>query len=108
MAARRRAPGRLEPKGLQRGREVRMTVDGQPCQAFLGETVAAALMAADRLEFRSTCHGSARGLFCGMGVCFDCVMIVDSIPNTRTCMTWVADGMTVERQVGPGVPYPHS
>lgn len=108
MAGRRREPGRLDPKGLQRGREVRMTVDGQPYQAFLGETVAAALMAADQVEFRSTPNGSARGLYCGMGVCFDCVMIVDSIPNTRTCMAWVADGMTVERQTGPGVPCQHS
>jgi hypothetical protein len=65
-------------------------------------------MAADQVAFRSTPNGSARGLYCGMGVCFDCVMIVDSIPNTRTCMAWVADGMIVERQSGPGIPYQHS
>jgi hypothetical protein len=29
-------------------------------------------------------------------------MIVDGVPNTRTCVTWARDGMTIERQVGPG------
>jgi predicted molibdopterin-dependent oxidoreductase YjgC len=94
-----------EPKGLQRGSQVQLTVDGTPCQAYLGETVAVALMARDDLELRSTGSGAARGLFCGMGVCFDCLVIVDGVPSTRACVTWVADGMVVDRQRGPGEPY---
>jgi hypothetical protein len=39
-----------------------------------------------------------------MGVCFDCLVVVDGIPGTRACMTWVREGMTVSRQAGPGYP----
>ncbi len=37
-----------------------------------------------------------------MGLCFDCLVVVDGVPNTRACMTLVAEGMRVERQVGLG------
>jgi predicted molibdopterin-dependent oxidoreductase YjgC len=35
-----------------------------------------------------------------MGVCFDCLVVVDGRPNTRACMTWVAEGMQIARQAG--------
>lgn len=82
---------------------MRISVDGTPCEAYEGESVAAAVMADGGLELRRTEAGAPRGYFCGMGVCFDCVMTVDGVPNTRTCVTWVRDGMTVERQEGSGV-----
>jgi NADH dehydrogenase/NADH:ubiquinone oxidoreductase subunit G len=41
-----------------------------------------------------------------MGVCFDCLVVVDDVPNTRACMTWVRDGMRVERQEGLGDSWP--
>jgi predicted molibdopterin-dependent oxidoreductase YjgC len=91
--------------GLRRGAEVRLTVDGQSRVAYLGESVAAALMADGDLELRSTATGEARGVFCGMGVCFDCLVIVDGVPGTRACVTWVTDGMVVDRQRGPGYAY---
>ena len=37
-----------------------------------------------------------------MGVCFDCLVVVDGVPNTRACVTWVREGMVVERQTGFG------
>jgi NADH dehydrogenase/NADH:ubiquinone oxidoreductase subunit G len=37
-----------------------------------------------------------------MGVCFDCLVVVDGVPNTRACVTWVRDGMVVARQDGFG------
>jgi len=87
--------------GLERGPAVTLTVDGRPVRAHLGETVAAALLADDVVELRTTAGGAPRGVFCGMGVCFDCLVVVDGVPNTRACMTWVADGMDVRRQAGP-------
>jgi predicted molibdopterin-dependent oxidoreductase YjgC len=87
--------------GLQRGPSVTLTVDGRPVPAHLGETVAAALLADDVAQLRTTAGGEPRGVFCGMGVCFDCLVVVDGVPNTRACMTWVADGMDVRRQAGP-------
>ncbi len=92
--------GRVQGHGLERGPRVLVHVDGDPVEAFEGESVAAAVMADRGLELRETEHHDPRGYFCGMGVCFDCVMIVDGVPNTRTCVTWVREGMTIERQLG--------
>ena len=92
--------GRVPGHGLERGTRVKVTIDGETCAAYEGESVAAAVMADRGLELRETEREDPRGYFCGMGVCFDCVMIVDGVPNTRTCVTWVRDGMVVERQAG--------
>jgi D-hydroxyproline dehydrogenase subunit gamma len=77
-------------------------LDGRPARAFAGETVAAVLIAEEGLRARRTAGGAARGIYCGMGVCFDCLVVVDGVPNTRACMTLVADGMRIERQAGLG------
>ena len=80
-----------------------MALDGRRAPAFAGETVAAVLIADEGLRARRTSGGSARGIYCGMGVCFDCLVVVDGVPNTRACITLVADGMRIERQDGPGL-----
>jgi aerobic-type carbon monoxide dehydrogenase small subunit (CoxS/CutS family) len=49
---------------------------------------------------RTTTVGEPRGVFCGMGVCFDCLVVVDDKPNTRACMTWVKEGMNIQTQDG--------
>jgi len=85
---------------LERGPEVSFTLDGRPVTAYAGETVAAVLFAEGEVETRTTVGGAPRGVFCGMGVCFDCLVVVDGVPNTRACMTWVRDGMEVSRQDG--------
>ena len=82
----------------QRGRSVTITVDGVPLQAYLGETIAAALLAGGRRAWRFTQRGEPRGIFCGMGICFDCTVTVDGMPNVRACLTPVADGMVVETE----------
>lgn len=74
---------------------------GRPIQAAEGDTVAAALMSAGIRVFRTTeKRHEPRGLFCAIGHCSDCMMIVDGQPNTRTCVTPVKDGMQVEMQHG--------
>lgn len=88
---------------IARGREVQIQVDGRPLQAFEGETVVAALFAAGRCSLRTTSRREEpRGMYCGIGVCFDCVMTVDGRPNVRTCQTPVRAGMRVDSQRGPG------
>ena len=84
------------------GPPVRLRFDGREIEALPGETIAAALAAADIVAVRQARSGAPRGPFCGMGVCFDCLMIVDGVPNTRACMTWVRDGMRISRQHGLG------
>jgi len=88
------------PPGLARGPRLTLTLDGNPVTAYDGETVATVLLAEGRIAMRTTAGGEPRGVFCGMGVCFDCLVMVDGVPNTRACMTQVRDGMDVRRQDG--------
>ncbi len=84
-------------KGIERETPITITVNGQPVQAYAGESIAAALMAAGFRAFRRTEAGeSPRGFFCGMGACFDCLVTVDGVPNKRSCMTEVVEGCVVE------------
>lgn len=84
--------------------KVTIYFDGKPIEAVAGEPIAAALMAAGVKSFRTTERkGEPRGIFCAIGRCTDCMMIVDGRPNVRTCVTSVADGMHVETQHGIGV-----
>ena len=87
---------------IERGPTVSMTLDGRPVTAYLGETVATVLFAEGSAQTRTTVSGAPRGVFCGMGVCFDCLVVVNGEPNTRACVTWVRDGMQVSRQSGLG------
>ncbi len=80
-------------------------VNGQPVPARHGQTVAAALLAAGRRVFRITAQGQPRGLFCGMGVCFDCLVTVDGLTGQRACLTPVRPGMQI--QLGEAKNYGH-
>lgn len=76
-------------------------VDGKPVEAELGESVAAVLLRQQELASRSTpIKGSARAPFCMMGVCFDCLAIIDGLGSTQTCLVEVRNGMVIERQLG--------
>jgi predicted molibdopterin-dependent oxidoreductase YjgC len=88
---------------FRRGDEVKLLLDGKPINAYEGESIAAALLAAGIRRFRATAvTGEPRGPYCGMGVCFECLMEVDGQPNVRTCQTAVRDGMRLRMQVGLG------
>jgi predicted molibdopterin-dependent oxidoreductase YjgC len=81
---------------LDRGRPVQITVDGEPMQAYEGESLAAVLMAAGRRVFRHLEPGGhPRGIFCGMGICYDCLVTVAGQDHVRACMTLVQPGMQV-------------
>ena len=71
------------------GAPVRFRFDGAEIEALPGETIAAALAAADIVAVRRTRSGAPRGPFCGMGVCFDCLVTVDGRSNRRACLTKV-------------------
>lgn len=86
--------------GLERGRVISIELDGEAVETHEGETVAAVLLALGDASTRRTVGGETRGIYCGMGVCFDCLVVVDGVPNTRACMTWVRDGLRVQRQDG--------
>ena len=88
--------------GVVRGPAVAISFDGSELTAFEGETVAAALLAQGWRVLRTTAAtGSPRGVFCGMGVCYDCLVVIDDAPSQRACMIEVRDGMRIRTQAGP-------
>lgn len=83
------------------GSSVEIMVEGKPVTVREGDSVAAALVVAGLLACRTTAvSGAARGPYCMMGVCFDCLVTIDGAPNQQGCMIRVSPGMRVERQQG--------
>lgn len=76
-------------------------LDGQPVTAAPGQTVAAVLWAAGVRSWRTTRDsGAPRGLFCGIGACFDCLITINGVPNQRACLVPARPGMRVTTQAG--------
>lgn len=81
--------------------QLTFTFDGETVEARAGETIAAALTAADIRTLRITREGEPRGLYCGMGVCQECLVEVDGQPAVRACMTKAQGGSIVRRNISP-------
>ena len=78
---------------------VNITVDGVPMKVRAGQMIAAALLAEGICINRYTLkRHEPRGVFCGIGQCTDCVMVVNGQPNVRTCVTKVEEGMVIQTQ----------
>jgi predicted molibdopterin-dependent oxidoreductase YjgC len=83
--------------------EISFTFDGAPHRVIAGHTIAAALIESGVRSWRTTrVSERPRGLFCGMGACFDCLVVVNGQPNMRACMVELADGDDVRSQRGTG------
>ncbi len=77
--------------------------DGKELLANRGESIAAALISnGERITRVTRIHAQPRGVFCGIGICFDCLVVVDGINNQRACLIQVNQGMQVETQHGVG------
>ena len=76
--------------------ELILFVDGEALSARAGETIAAALVAAGIRSWRTSRQGQPRGLLCGMGICYDCLLTVDGRSNVRACQELVAEGQQIE------------
>ncbi len=86
----------LLPK-IDRGIPFLIEVDGKQITAYQGETVAAVLSAANITTFRKTKNKlEERGLYCGMGVCYECLVTINGIHAQRACITPVEKGMIIE------------
>lgn len=82
---------------VQRERKVNIQVDGKKIEAYEGETIATALLAAGIYIFRGSLKThEPRSVYCGMGTCCECLVTVDNKHSVRACMTEVADGMSIE------------
>ncbi|MCR9175913.1 MAG: (2Fe-2S)-binding protein [Alphaproteobacteria bacterium] len=80
---------------------VRFTCNGQVVEARAGDSVATALLLAGIGSTRDTAlSGEGRAPYCLMGVCFECLVEIDGVPNQQACLVPVSDGMSVRRQEG--------
>lgn len=85
----------------EKGKRVTFTFDGKEVEGYEGEPIAMALKAAGLMVHRYTQkEHKPRGIFCAIGRCTDCVMVVDGKPNIRTCVTPLQAGMDVKTQYG--------
>ncbi|RFU39262.1 (2Fe-2S)-binding protein [Actinomadura logoneensis] len=82
----------------RRATPLTITVDGVPVPGVAGQTVAGVLLADGRRAWRTGPSGAPRGVFCGIGVCFDCLVTVNGERDVRACRRRVCDGDTVTTQ----------
>jgi hypothetical protein len=83
------------------GDTIAFTINGQRAQALAGDSVAAALLGAGAGHCRTTAiSGAKRAPYCMMGVCFECLVIIDGVGNRQACLIPVRTGMRVETQQG--------
>jgi len=86
-------------RGIERGTAFEITINAQLFTAYPGENLATVLLAAGYSALRlSPIRREPRGLYCGMGICFDCLVTVNGRPNVRACITSAQPGDVVEIQ----------
>jgi len=94
----RLVPAEDDPIARRRAAPLRITVDGEPLTGVAGQTIAGVLLAAGRRAWRRGPSGAPRGVFCGIGVCFDCVVTVNGERDVRACRRRARDGDVVATQ----------
>ena len=80
--------------------QIRFTFNGKAQEAPQGVSVAAALLTVARGTRTTAISGQARGPYCMMGMCFDCLVCIDGEPNRQACMVMLREGMQIESQDG--------
>jgi len=84
--------------------EIQVTLDGKVITAVEGQSVGALLITQGQRATRTTRHsGKPRGMFCGIGICFDCLITINGVANQRACVTTVEESMSIETQRGSGL-----
>ncbi len=85
------------------GEAVSFTFNGEAMEGYAGESIAAALHANGVMELGKSAElHRPRGFYCAIGNCSSCSMVVDGVPNVKTCVTPLKAGMRVETQQGKG------
>ena len=96
-----RLPDSAGADNSSRSVEFTVEVDGIPCTARAGDTVAAVLLLAGGAPTRRTVvSGAPRAAYCMMGVCFECLVEIDGASSQQGCLVQVRPGMRIKRQSG--------
>ena len=94
---------------FEKGKEITFYFNGIEMKGYEGESIASALLANGvKIFSHSIKYNHPRGFFCGIGKCSSCLMTVNGIPNIRTCITPLQEGMIVEsdaHELPEGMPY---
>lgn len=69
---------------------VAFSFNGQTLVGRRGQTLAAALWAAGIRQLRPS---EARGLWCGIGHCYECRVTVDGVHGVRSCLLTLRAGL---------------
>ncbi|WP_028467951.1 (2Fe-2S)-binding protein [Neptunomonas japonica] len=78
---------------------VNLTINGMLVTAPQGQTVWAAMALAGETTTRlSPVTFKARSAYCAMGVCFECMVEINGMPNQQACLFEVKEGMAVRSQ----------
>ena len=81
---------------MRKGDTFTVSVDGIAVTAYDGDSVAAVLVREGRTSWRRTRSGDRpRGLFCGIGACQDCLVVVDGVPSVRACVAPARAGIAI-------------
>jgi hypothetical protein len=81
--------------------EIAFTLDGVPMTAAEGQSIAGALIGSGIMSWRRTrFDDQPRGVFCGIGACFDCLITVNDEPNVRACLAQVREGRSRDASGG--------
>ncbi len=93
--------------GVESGRAIVVHVDDREVVGASGQTIAGVIIAAGDLALRRTSRvGAPRGIFCGIGVCFDCLVTVNGLRDVRACQRRAHDGDIVATQHDERPPAP--
>ena len=83
------------------GKPVEIQFEDEIITAIDGDNLAAALLKAGKIQFRTAKKHDTRGPYCMMGVCFECLVEIDGRPNQQACQAVIRDGMQIRRQEAP-------
>jgi len=98
--------GRLMRAVVSDGAPLRILVDGVEVQAYTGDSLLVAVLAARNALRRHEFSNEMRAGFCLMGACQDCWVWLADGQRVRACTTVVAEGMHVVIAGVPGFPLP--
>ena len=83
-------------------RGIALSIDGESIAGLAGQTIAGVVLASGQLAWRHTSsEGKPRGLFCGIGICFDCIVTVNGERDVRACQRRASDGDVILTQHDP-------
>jgi hypothetical protein len=92
-------PASADPVASSRSPSITVVCDGESVKGIAGQTIAGVLLGSGRLSWRRTSvSGAARGVFCGIGVCYDCIVTVNGSRDVRACLRRADDGDVITTQ----------